>query len=461
MNIERERQFLSTVMRSVENIKLAKQYRVGDEFFGKLETKTVFSAIIYQYDKYHDVVKEDTFKLLAMRSKKLTQEQKNEVVNEFIAILNTNPVSNFETELDDFIEAYKLDYLQTTVNKAIKDIKSLDGENALNSLKTGLNQLEKKISRELSTSGYFGDEDVLAEYADKKLHPEKYIGVQIGIQDFDNATNGLLKGTVTLIMGQMKSAKSVLMVNMANYMFSSGKKIYYHVNEGGYALVRDRLISCATGLNYSKIRRCELTPQEETIFADHLARVKASKRLFIDSVGPVQSTATFIENRIRELGVPDVILVDYLNLMQTDDKTIKSSWEKIGAITIELKNLAMKYQVPIVVLTHVNRQGMSSKGDSYELDEIGNSLESIKHVDTIASWRIVDPEQFKNTHIGNGVLAIQGARDSETPKITLYIDTHIMKITQLLGSYTPPTPIVEQPVLHENLKDGTPIQDFF
>lgn len=461
MEQNREQQFLSSLIQSLDNIKLAKQYKVEGGFFQKEETRSIFKVTIHMYDKFHTLPKEDTFRTELYKSKKLSQDQKNRVMVAFIDTLGTTPLSNFEIALDDFIEYYKREFLQKEVNTALEEIKKLDGTTAIEGLKSGISKLEKQTTRELSNSGYFGDDDFVAEYKDRKEHPEKYIGIPTGFQGFDNATNGLQKGTVTLIMGEMKSAKSVLMVNMAQHMFASGKKIYYHVNEGGYNLVRDRLVSCATGLLYGSIRNCKLLPEEEKVLEEFSQKIKSSNKLFIDSVGPVQSCANYIENRIREIGVPDVILVDYLNLMYTPDELAKSTHEKLGIITIELKNIAMKYQVPIVLLTHVNRKGMDSDGESYQMSDVGLSIEPLKHVDIIASWRIKEPLAFKESHKGDGILTIQGARDSETPTVVLHVDTNVMKITEQIAVMQVAPPPVPAAALSPNIQEGQSLGEFF
>ena len=116
--------------------------------------------------------------------------------------------------------------------------------------------------------------------------------------------------------------------------------------------------------------------------------------------------------------------------MQPDDKKVKSSWEAMGSITLELKSVSMKTGVPLILVAHVNRKGMDDDKDHYALSEMGLSIEPLKHVDLIASWRIHDIEAFKRTNIGDGTLSVQGSRNSKQPQVILSINTNIMKIKQ-------------------------------
>jgi hypothetical protein len=86
----------------------------------------------------------------------------------------------------------------------------------------------------------------------------------------------------------------------------------------------------------------------------------------------------------------------------------------------------------MIIIAHVNRKGMQSDNKkNFGLEDLGLSLEPLKHVDMIASWRIEDPESFKLTHIGTGYLSIQGARDAEEPDVALHVNTNLMKIQTL------------------------------
>ena len=96
-------------------------------------------------------------------------------------------------------------------------------------------------------------------FLDAEQHPEKYKGINVGFDGFDKLTGGLVGGTVTLIIGGWKSAKSVLSMNMAHNVATSdfntkrvGKRVLYHVNEGRFELNQARLsILCDGNQLYS------------------------------------------------------------------------------------------------------------------------------------------------------------------------------------------------------------------
>jgi hypothetical protein len=185
----------------------------------------------------------------------------------------------------------------------------------------------------------------------------------------------------------------------------------------------------------SHIRDANMTPEEEQKYVAFLRQVEQIQKnnFCLDSVKPAFSTPAYISGKLKELQMYnpiDLVIVDHMGLMSTTAKDFDSNWEKLGIIALELKSVAMEHQVPIIVLSHVGRKGMESREDTFELEHVGLSLEPLKHVDTIMSWRIVDPEAFKLTHIGQGKLSIQGARDAEEAAVTLNVNTNLMKICE-------------------------------
>ena len=97
--------------------------------------------------------------------------------------------------------------------------------------------------------------------------------------------------------------------------------------------------------------------------------------------------------------------------------------------------MAIEYRIPILMFGHVNRKGKeaSEKNNTdYDSEDFGESIEPIKACDSIISWRIQDIEQFRQTHIGIGTLAVRDARSTESFKIDLRVSTGKMLIEDIV-----------------------------
>ncbi len=178
--------------------------------------------------------------------------------------------------------------------------------------------------------------------------------------------------------------------------------------------------------------------EEEGRFYTSLEKQRQSKNLYIVSVPPVVCTSSFILGKMNELeGICkfDLVIIDYLGLMNADGPAArKDSWEKLGDITLHLKDVAMQKRVPIITVAHVNRDAMKKKGDKFGFTDTGLSIEISKHVDFFASWRILRPDEFHLTKVGEMNLSLIGARDSDTPDTLLNANMHVMKIRDYVRS---------------------------
>ena len=429
-----ERKVLSQLVRDEKYLKICNANKVTEKYFQFRESRQLFTILRWYFGTYHQPLQSDSLQSAFQLSKNLSDDDKAKVSLLFEEIKVIPETSNFSLVLTEFQSYYKIHKVKSLLNKAVEPLQDKNPDLSLSEIKTAMLEIDREFTRDRTNSGYFenNSSNIINTYYDKKQHPERYIGVGMGFPDLDKEVT-LHPGNVALILGEMKSAKSVLMVNIANNLLNKGKKIYYHANEGGKDLIENRLISCATGLPITPIERTLLTSEQETVFVNYLNQSKTKTNLFIDSVPPSLSRASYIESKIMELqaeGKVDVGIVDYLGLMQPDDRKVKSSWEAMGAITMELKSVAMKTGVPLILVAHVNRKGMDDDKDHYALSEMGLSIEPLKHVDLIVSWRIHDIDAFKRTNIGDGTLSVQGSRNSKQPQVILSINTNIMKIKQ-------------------------------
>lgn len=437
-NLEYEQKILANLIHSPTAVQLCIDNHVTAEFFKFPEPRWIFKIILWYYQQYQQLLLTDSLQSILQQSKTLSDNLKKQILVMFEVIKGISPVSNFSLLLPELVQYYKGTLYKQAVQKSLDWYENKKLDQAVLSLKADLMNIDRTFTRGETTGGFISHDlsSFFDYYQDKKAHPERYRGVMTGFPSFDRVTAGLQKGTVTIIFGVAKSAKSVLMVNLVRNVMNAGKRVYYHVNEGGKRLVHQRLISCDTGIPYNPLRNCQLIEADEQRLKTYIEQTKDNNRVFIDSVDPAHSTASYIDNKLRELGslTPvDVAIVDHMGLMTTEAKHIDADWKKIAHIAIELKSVAMIHNIPIVVITHVNREGgkTGKKRDAFEMEDVSNSYDSLKHVDLICSWKIKDKDQFKVTHSGTGILAINGARDSEEASIELHVNTNLMKVEEL------------------------------
>lgn len=432
-----EKKILANMLTSHLKVQVCIEGSIKSFFFQHTETAKLFDIIIWHHKKYQKVLEKDSLPIVLKLGKKLSEEMKTKLIVLFEEFKDMEIVSNFHLLLDEFRNYHEFNVLSLTFKKSMDDMADNKTKAVLKRLKTNIAQLEQDVNPNALDSGFFAAdaERVIAEYKDKREHPEKYVGIKVNIAELDDVTNGFEEGTVIYLMGEMKSGKSVVMANFAMNIASQGKRVYYHINEGSKRMVRDRLTSCACAIPYNNIKWGTMTPEEDERCKKYLRDQQSKKLIYLDRVSPAMSSAAYIDGKLSELegdGKFDIVLVDMIPNMTTDNPEAKD-WKKLGVIALELKSLAMKHRLPVIVLAHVNTEGMKSGSKSFGLKHAGVSKEPLKVVDLIVSWRIDKPEEFAKTNEGLATLSVQGSRDSASPPlIPIYINTNMMKIDTTL-----------------------------
>ena len=94
-----------------------------------------------------------------------------------------------------------------------------------------------------------------------------------------------------------------------------------------------------------------------------------------------------VRKRIFESGcVPYAIIVDFIDKLRSDKKKIDSEHQELGEIVDELRGLASEFQVPVVTVTHLNKDGCQQvKQDIKGLGggNVGKSLRKFENADCV------------------------------------------------------------------------------
>jgi replicative DNA helicase len=105
---------------------------------------------------------------------------------------------------------------------------------------------------------------------------------------------------------------------------------------------------------------------------------------------------------------PDIVIIDYILIMLTNDKRLSSenSFKYYKTISEEIRNIGKTYDVPVLSATQINREGMSDRGGSKAFITAKDIAESRGIYDT-CDWM--------------GIIT-QTAKEKEKNKYNLYID---------------------------------------
>ncbi|MCP3032874.1 replicative DNA helicase [Halobacillus sp. A1] len=199
--------------------------------------------------------------------------------------------------------------------------------------------------------------DTLLEIARDMANPpaDGLTGFATGYSDVDRMTGGTQAGDLIILAGRPSMGKTAFALNLAGHHCKQGGRVHIFSLEMGRKALMKRMLSCEAEIHgqkwqkgcfsHSDYERCMESMgdmsqwqlhlhERDTTVAEMRARVRHSMR--------------------KDKHTKPMIIIDYLQLMTSPGRHERRDLE-IGAMTRELKQLALELKVPIILLSQLSR----------------------------------------------------------------------------------------------------------
>ena len=287
------------------------------------------------------------------------------------------------------------DLIPATVEKDIGEILT-----ELEGLKQGT-EAKPKTTRDLvrAAAGHYFTES----------HEE---GLKTGFTELDNILGGLCGGDLVVIGARPAVGKSAFSTQLLTNICELGKRAVYFNLEMTDGQVYERLLSRYGGFSLQRIRRAKaFQGNEMTRYSN--ANNQIGKLDLLTFSG--SRTLSEIRRLSRHLGA-DVIVVDYLQLIRTEERYASRAVE-VGAISKALKALAMDLQVPVIVLSQLNRlsearetrePAMAELRESGDVEQDASVVMLLWNLDENRIWKGLKVDKNRQGLTGKICLAFDG-----------------------------------------------------
>lgn len=210
-----------------------------------------------------------------------------------------------------------------------------------------------------------------------KDNPCQQIGIPTGFPLFDESIGGGLNPGVTLIGARAKVGKTTLSMAMALNIARAGIPVLYvdteMIEKGHYRDISDKLLASLSNQDIKAIKTGSFADCPRAVAAvDEAAQIIEDSPIYrIDISGKPFEDQLYIMRRWVQSVVglnPDgtakdcVIIYDYLKAM--DSTGINDSmreFQLLGMMMTALQNFGIRYAVPIISFTQLNRDGMDNE----------------------------------------------------------------------------------------------------
>lgn len=176
------------------------------------------------------------------------------------------------------------------------------------------------------------------------------LGIDTGFSTINNATLGWQPSQLVTVAGLGGAGKSTLLMLMARRAQAQGKRPYFMSFEMGEDEQSLRYMAMAIGVPYKRIVAGRLTTEEWGRYDRVLGQKDAAFLLCTDITR--SSTVPGLESELKARTMPDVAFIDGVYMMRDHQtKSSGTAWDAMTNITRDLKQLAQRLEIPIVIST--------------------------------------------------------------------------------------------------------------
>jgi len=175
-----------------------------------------------------------------------------------------------------------------------------------------------------------------------------------GIDDLDEKIGGVRPSHFVVIGARPAMGKTALMLNLARNFSRQGKAIAIFSAEQPRREVLARLVSIVSGVSLVRMVQRDLTDSEWTRVGDAMSLLKNTKITVLDASSPLIDEVAGKARMLRDRGDCDVVMVDYLQKLRSNSRD--DFRLQIADIAGRLKDIGRDLDVPVIALAQCKRE---------------------------------------------------------------------------------------------------------
>ena len=189
------------------------------------------------------------------------------------------------------------------------------------------------------------------EAVEKQIRDRTKPGVMIGLEKFDEQIGGVFPSELVILGARTTNGKSSLARQIAHHMASRGRTVLIQSVEMNTEEVATAQLCTVSGVSNQLIRTGQADLEHLRKLVDAASYVGKPNLVIDDNPSPRPYDIARSVRRIK----PDVLIVDYLQIVIPDNARDKQRYQQVGDIVRSLRQIARTRNIPVLVLAQIGR----------------------------------------------------------------------------------------------------------
>jgi replicative DNA helicase len=372
-NIEAECGVLGSIIIDPEAINQVADFLHAEDFYRDAH-RTIFEAVLHLYEQ-HEPADFITICDELARHNKLDQVGGAGYIT---SLINQVPTSGNVEYYGRIVERTAI--LRRLIHAAGQIAAVAYEENDAEVALDKAEQFIFEISQNHARSDFSALRDLVSDYMDKleALHERRgsIVGVPTGFTDLDRLTGGLQRSDLIILAARPAVGKTSFALSLAhNATIKHKRSVAVFSLEMSKEQLLQRFLSMDAGVDQQRLRTGWIEDDEWERIVTSMGRLSEAN-IWIDDTAGISTMEMRSKARrlVAEHGV-DMIIVDYLQLMQSDmgGKRNENRVQEVSEISRSLKGLARELNVPVLALAQLSRTVESRQSKVPQLSDLRES----------------------------------------------------------------------------------------
>ncbi|MYU23528.1 replicative DNA helicase [Streptomyces sp. SID8352] len=287
----------------------------------------------------------------------------------------------------------------------------------------------------VSQTASFRPRDRAAALLDRlgaRARGEVVSGIPTGFTDLDSLTGGLRGGQVIVVAARPAMGKSTLAVD-----FLRAATIKHDHTAALFTLemsgdeVHERIVSADARVGYHHLRSGQLTEEDWARVARSIQRLEEADLHIFEEAGVSVLQVKAHCRRLKQRGSLDLVVIDYLQLMQTGARRAENRQVEVAEMSRQLKLMAKELDVPVVVLAQLNRGPEQRTDKKPMVSDLRESGAIEQDADIVLLLHREDAYEKESARAGEADVIVGKHRGGPTATITVAAQLHYSRFVDM------------------------------